>query len=222
MVPNKMIRCRPRVKTYRIEGGVPAGIRMPPGDAGWRTNRRSIKTITRHGNSNTNPRGIEMEELPFKRMRRRKKAKRWDPWPFSWEASSIGRLGALGSRLAMRWMKLMNAVLARVEDPTVARSIGPGVVGSENRGGPQLRGERLEGLLASSMGNRETFEWGVKYDQFGTLQSTKLRYDPISDLREKKKKRVAGGMPPFLFFSLNSFFSYPSNPQLSFSRPQNG
>lgn len=43
-----------------------------------------------------------MEELPFNRMRRRKKANRDEPWPFSRETSSKGRLGALGSRLVMR------------------------------------------------------------------------------------------------------------------------
>jgi hypothetical protein len=88
--------------TYRMEGGVPAGIRIPPGDAGCRTNRRRIKTITRHGNSNTKPRGIEIDEFPFKRMRRRKKANRGEARPLSRDASSIGRLGALGSRFAMR------------------------------------------------------------------------------------------------------------------------
>lgn len=43
-----------------------------------------------------------MDELPFKRMRLRKKANREDPWPFSRDSSSSGRLGALGSRFAMR------------------------------------------------------------------------------------------------------------------------
>lgn len=85
-----------------MEGGVPAGIRMPPGDEGCRIKRSRMKTITRHGNSNTNPRGIEMEELPFKRMRRRKKAKRPAERPFSRGSSSIGRLGALGSLFVMR------------------------------------------------------------------------------------------------------------------------
>jgi len=104
--------------TNRIEGGVPAGIRMPPGDEGCRTKRSRMKTITRQGNSKTNPRGIEMDELPFNRMRRRKKANRGEAWPFSRETSSKGRLGALGSRLVMRWMKLMGAMGTRVEDPT--------------------------------------------------------------------------------------------------------
>ena len=88
--------------TYRMEGGVPAGIKIPPGDEGCRTKRRRMKAITRQGNNKTNPRGIEMEELPFKRMRLRKKANLDEAWPFSCETSSRGRLGALGSRFAMR------------------------------------------------------------------------------------------------------------------------
>lgn len=91
-----------RRNTNRIEGGVPAGIKIPPGDEGCRTKRSRMKTITRHGNSKTNPRGIEMEELPFRRMRRLKKANRGELWPFSRETSSNGRLGAVGSRLVMR------------------------------------------------------------------------------------------------------------------------
>lgn len=89
-------------KTNRMEGGVPAGIKIPPGDEGCRTKRSRMKTITRHGNSKTNPKGIEMDELPFKRMRRRKKAKGAELRPFSRGSSSMGRLGALGSRFVMR------------------------------------------------------------------------------------------------------------------------
>lgn len=43
-----------------------------------------------------------MDELPFKRMRRRKKAKRDEVRPFSRVSSSIGRLGAFGNRFARR------------------------------------------------------------------------------------------------------------------------
>lgn len=98
--------------TNLIEGGVPAGIKIPPGEAGCRTKRSRISTITRHGNSKTRPRGIEIDELPFRRILRRKKANLgW--WPFSLGASSNGRLGALGSRFVMRWMKLMSAIVVR-------------------------------------------------------------------------------------------------------------
>ena len=105
---------------------MPAGIRIPPGDEGCRTNKSKMKTITRHGNSKTNPRGIEIDELPFNRMRRRKKANREGLRPFSRGASSIGRLGALGSRFVMRWMKLMSATgKVRVEDPAKVKSTDP-------------------------------------------------------------------------------------------------
>ena len=85
-----------------MEGGVPAGIKIPPGDEGCRTNRSKIRTITRHGNSNTKPNGIEMEELPFNRILLLKKANLACRLPFSREASSRGRLGDDGSRFAIR------------------------------------------------------------------------------------------------------------------------
>lgn len=64
----------------------------------------TIKMITRHGNNSTNPRGIEIEELPFNLMRRRKKANRRPNTPFSRVAvsSTDGKAGALGRRLVMR------------------------------------------------------------------------------------------------------------------------
>lgn len=85
-----------------MDGGVPAGIKIPPGDEGCRTKRSRIRTITRHGNSNTKPKGIEIEELPFKRILRLKKANRGRRLPFSREASSRGRLGDDGSRFTIR------------------------------------------------------------------------------------------------------------------------
>lgn len=85
-----------------MEGGVPAGIKMPPGEAGCRTKRSRMRTITRQGNSKTSPRGIEIDELPFRRILRRKKANLGWRRPFSLGASSNGRLGALGSRFVIR------------------------------------------------------------------------------------------------------------------------
>jgi hypothetical protein len=67
-----------RKVSYLIEGGAPAGIIMIPDDWGCRTNSTSINIMTMHGNSRTMPRGIEIEELPFIRMRRRKKFNRGD------------------------------------------------------------------------------------------------------------------------------------------------
>ena len=111
---------------------MPAGIKIPPGDEGCRTNKSRMKTITRHGNSNTNPRGIEIDELPFNRMRRRKNANREGLRPFSRGPSSMGRLGALGSRFVMRWMKLMGAIgEVYVDDPAVVKSTDPEHQGQE-------------------------------------------------------------------------------------------
>lgn len=90
-------------KANLIDGGVPAGIKMPPGDEGCRTKRRRIRTITRHGNNKTKPRGIEIEEFPFRRILRRKKSNLGSTLPFSRDAaSSSGRLGEEGNCFAIR------------------------------------------------------------------------------------------------------------------------
>ncbi len=54
--------------TYLINGGAPAGISIFPGEAGCRTMRTSIEIITRRGNKSTAPNGIDIDELPFKRI----------------------------------------------------------------------------------------------------------------------------------------------------------
>ena len=59
---------------HLIDGGAPAGISILPVDEGCRTTRTSIRIITIQGNRSTAPRGMETFELPFKRIRRRKKA----------------------------------------------------------------------------------------------------------------------------------------------------
>jgi hypothetical protein len=63
------------VKTYLIDGGVPAGIIIPP-ESGCRRNRINITIMTRHGKRRTIPSGTETEEFPFRRILRRKKANR--------------------------------------------------------------------------------------------------------------------------------------------------
>ena len=89
--------CTRVCKSYRIDGGAPAGINITPGDWGCRTKRISINIMTIQGKSRTRPRGIEMEELPFRRMRRRKKANRGDNLSALRERSSReGRLGEDG------------------------------------------------------------------------------------------------------------------------------
>ncbi len=98
------------VGTYRIAGGAPAGIKMPPGVAGCRTMRTKMSTMTMHGKRRTAPRGTEMEELPFKRTRRRKKANRGEMRSFCWERSwREGRFGAEGMRLTIFCTRSMMA-----------------------------------------------------------------------------------------------------------------
>lgn len=92
-----------------MDGGVPAGMRMPPGEAGCRTKRRRTRTITRHGKRSTNPRGIEMDELPFSRILRLKKANLETLRPFSRDESSSGRLGEEGSHFEIRCVKPIGA-----------------------------------------------------------------------------------------------------------------
>jgi hypothetical protein len=63
---------------YLILGGAPEGINFRPGELGCRRNSVSISINTVIGNSSTRPKGIVIVELPFKRIRRRKKANRGD------------------------------------------------------------------------------------------------------------------------------------------------
>lgn len=63
-----------------------------------------------HGNSRTNPNGIEIDELPFNRMRRRKKDKPGSAGAFSLlKSSRDGKLGDEGIRLTRPCMKPMTA-----------------------------------------------------------------------------------------------------------------
>jgi hypothetical protein len=85
-------------------------MRIPPGEEGCLTKISTIRTITRHGNSKTNPSGIEIDELPFNLIRRLKKANRDTSLPFSWETSSRdARAGADGRRLTIRRKTFMVA-----------------------------------------------------------------------------------------------------------------
>ena len=58
--------------THLIVGGAPAGRSIPPVEEGCRTIKIRINTMTTQGNRSTAPRGIDIFEFPFKRMRRRK------------------------------------------------------------------------------------------------------------------------------------------------------
>ena len=65
-----------------------------------------ISNTTMHGNSRTNPRGIEIEELPFNCIRRRKNDNPGDVWVFSLlKPSRDGTSGEEGIRLTRPCMK---------------------------------------------------------------------------------------------------------------------
>jgi len=99
--------------SYLIDGGAPAGISILPGDEGCRRNKTRINIMTIHGNKRTSPKGIEMEELPFKRMRRRKKANRGESRSALRDTSSReGRLGEFGRCFASFCTKLMIAAVS--------------------------------------------------------------------------------------------------------------
>jgi hypothetical protein len=86
-----------------MDGGAPAGMRIPPEEDGCLTKISTIKTIITHGNNNTKPSGIEIDELPRSLILLRRKANRLASWPFSREVSSRGAsAGADGRRLTMR------------------------------------------------------------------------------------------------------------------------
>ena len=57
-----------------MAGGAPAGSSIDAGDDGWRTKRTRMRMMTMQGNRRTMPKGMEMDELPFIRIRCRKKA----------------------------------------------------------------------------------------------------------------------------------------------------
>lgn len=86
---------------HLISGGAPAGINILPGEDGCRTMRTSINIITRRGNKSTAPSGIDIFELPFKRIRLLKKANLGKIRSFRRLISSKdGRLGDEGIRFA--------------------------------------------------------------------------------------------------------------------------
>lgn len=72
---------------------------MPPVDEGCRTTRTSMSIITIQGKRSTAPSGIDIFELPFSRIRRRKKAKPGDRRSVSPDRSlREGRFGDDGMR----------------------------------------------------------------------------------------------------------------------------
>ena len=59
-----------------MAGGAPAGIKMVPGELGWRTNSTRMSTSTMQGKSTTTPSGTDIRELPRRRSGLLKKARR--------------------------------------------------------------------------------------------------------------------------------------------------
>ena len=148
-VRNKREREREEVEGwYRMAGGAPAGIKMPPGAAGCRTTRTRMRTMTMQGKSKTAPRGTEMDELPFNRTRRRKKAHGEAIRSGGGERSSRdGKLGLEGSRLTSRCIRsialrcAMSNFQCRLK--IARRRVDSGASrgrtsGTRRRGGPQI------------------------------------------------------------------------------------
>lgn len=106
-----------------MAGGAPAGIRILPGEEGCRRTSRRMRTMTRHGNSNTKPKGIEIDEFPLSLIRRLKNANFGITRPFSFEVSSRGGMtGAEGIRFARRFMNPMGADISQPTSAGVDRS----------------------------------------------------------------------------------------------------
>jgi hypothetical protein len=91
-----------------MDGGAPEGMRMRPGEDGCLTKRKRMNTTTMHGNRSTKPSGIEMDEFPFSRIRRRKNDNRGKVRPFSFlKSSRDGMFGVEGIRLTSPCTKPM-------------------------------------------------------------------------------------------------------------------
>lgn len=78
------------MEAYRIDGGVPAGTSIRPGELGClMTRMRMIKT-TKLGKRSKKPSGIDIDEFPFSLMRLRKKDNLERVFGFSFFQSSAG------------------------------------------------------------------------------------------------------------------------------------
>lgn len=72
-----------------------------------------MRMTTMHGNSSTKPNGIEIEELPFSRIRRLKKDNRGKLRPFSFlKSSRDGMFGVDGIRLTSPCTKPMAEIFS--------------------------------------------------------------------------------------------------------------
>jgi hypothetical protein len=109
-----------------MEGGAPEGIKMRPGEDGCLTKRKRIRVTTMQGNSRTKPSGIEIDELPFIRIRRRKNDNRGKPRPLSvLKSFRDGMLGAEGIRLTSPCTKPIAETSSPVEFHATCRGALP-------------------------------------------------------------------------------------------------
>lgn len=86
--------------------------------------------MTRHGNSSTKPKGIEIEEFPLSLIRRLKNANFGITRPFSFELSSSGGMtGAEGIRFVRRFMNPIGADTSQQPTSTGGKRRYEGVLG---------------------------------------------------------------------------------------------
>ena len=91
---------------YLIDGGVPAGTNIRPGELGCLMTRMRMITTTKLGKRRRNPNGIDMDEFPFSRMRLRKNDNLESPLGFSlFQSTSGGVEETAGIRLYSRCTK---------------------------------------------------------------------------------------------------------------------
>lgn len=88
---------RPGSNSHLIGGGEPEGISILTGVSGCRITSTSIRRITVMGNNKTTPSGMDIDEFPFNRIRRRRKANRGDNRVFE-RSSSEGIFDLEGKR----------------------------------------------------------------------------------------------------------------------------
>lgn len=91
------------VLAYRMEGGVPAGTSMRPGELGCLTTKMRIKSTTKLGKRSRKPSGIDMEEFPFSLIRLRKNDSLGSVLGFSFfQSAGSGTDESEGRRLTRR------------------------------------------------------------------------------------------------------------------------
>jgi hypothetical protein len=93
-------------RVYRIDGGVPAGTNIRPGELGCLMTRMRMINTTRPGKRRRKPSGIDMDEFPFNLMRLRKKDSRESALGFSsFQSAAWGAEETEGRRLYSRCTK---------------------------------------------------------------------------------------------------------------------